>query len=413
MKKIGLVFMSFLMMIVFVGSTKAADIVDDGVMAYFTLTDQADIDACTRAENPSCPNGWRKLKTSDNQVVYCRDINKTWPSSSDGVDYSDEIDPMDAGLIYILENGYPNKSIVGDADKDRYITQGAIWLYVSNTNTFSNNFGDPSNLLPKMQELVSAAKASDVEQKISSGVIKGFSVDSDAMNLSSSGDYYVSSVIVPQISGVSKYLASVEGGQVLNASGESVNENTEFNVGDGFIVRVPSSSFNENSSVKITVSIKTNAHMISPVGNSGYQRVIGLSSTEKTLNKELVLTTASPKVCVDYVIVGNVKPDPSLTDPTPEKKCYDKGTKYTQENELTTRTNCKFNGWYTKDVLTGKWVDGTSLNGDMTLYGAWDCPAVVNVPKTAANTPLVILGLGLVSIVAGFGYYFIREKKVK
>ena len=181
------------------------------------------------------------------------------------------------------------------------------------------------------------------------------------------------------------------------------------NVGDGFIVRVPSSA-GTNNNVKVSISVKTKAHMISPVGNDGYQRVIGLSNVDKDISESVVLKTSS-KVCVDYVIVGNVKPDPALTDPTPEKTCYDKGTKYTQEGELTTKTNCKFNGWYTKDILTGKWTDGTNLNEDMTLYGAWDCPAVVNVPKTAANTPFIILGFGLISIVAGFGYYLLREKK--
>lgn len=408
MKKIGLIVMSFLMMIVCIGSTKAADIVDDGVMAYFELTNQADIEACTRTENPSCANGWSKLKTSDNQVVYCRDIDKIWPSDSDGVQYADEIDPMDAGLIYILENGYPNKTIVDGGDKDRYITQGAIWLYVTGSNNFTNNFGDPENLLPKMQELVSAARSSDVSEKINSGVISGISVDSNKMTLNNEGNYYVSSVITPQITGASKYSVSLSNGEVLSTSGSLVN--SELNVGDGFIVRVPSSA-GTNNNVKVSISVKTKAHMISPVGNSGYQRVIGLSTNDKTISKDLVLTTTNSEVCVDYVIVGNVKPDPSLTDPTPEKKCYDKGTKYNQENELTTRTDCKFNGWYTKDILTGKWVDGTSLNNDMTLYGAWDCPTVVDVPKTAANTPLIILGVGLVSIMAGFGYYMSTEKK--
>ena len=48
-------------------------------------------------------------------------------------------------------------------------------------------------------------------------------------------------------------------------------------------------------------------------------------------------------MCVDYVIVGDVRPDPDLTDPTPGTSCYDKGTKYNQEKELTTRQeNCKF-----------------------------------------------------------------------
>lgn len=411
MKKINLFLVSILMMFSFIGSSMAADVVDDGLMAFFTLTSQDDIDACSRAENPSCPNAWQKLKTSDNQVVYCRDVNKDWPKNGDGVEYSDDIDPMDAGLIYILENGYPNKNIVDGGEKDRYITQGAIWLYSTNSTTFTNNFGDPDALLPKMQELVSAAKASNVNSKINSGVINGFTVSSNEMTLSSDGNYYVSSVIKPQISGASTYNVTVAGGDILTAGGDVISENQNISVNDGFIVRVPAKSFNSGDVVKPLVSIKTKAHMISPVGNSGYQRVIGLSTTEKEIQKELFLNVKKPQVCVNYVIVGNVKPDPTLTDPTPEKKCYDKGTKYNEENELTTKTNCKFNGWYTKDILTGKWVDGTELQNDMTLYGAWNCPAVVDVPKTAASSPLIIVGIGFVAIAYGAGYYLLRANK--
>ena len=37
---------------------------------------------------------------------------------------------IDNGLIYILRNGYPEKSITGDNDKDYYITQTAVWWYL-------------------------------------------------------------------------------------------------------------------------------------------------------------------------------------------------------------------------------------------------------------------------------------------
>lgn len=407
MKKLKKLFVLMVMAISFIGSSKALDIVEDGVMAEFELRDQADIDACNRAENPSCANAWRKLKTSDGQVVYCRDVTKDWPTNSDGVDYSDGIDSMDPGLIYILENGYPNKTIIDGGDKDRYITQGAIWLYATNSNTFANNFNDPSGLLPKMQELVSTARSSDVSTRISSGIIKGFNYTSDELILD--GDYYVSSVIVPQISGVSKYKVTVPGGTIVKENGDVVNPNDELNVGEGFIVKAPVSLFSSSGVVKPLVSIKTKAHMINPVGNSGFQRVIGLSTVDKELSKELTLTI-SPKVCVDYVIVGNVKPDPKLTDPTPDKECFDKGTPYSEKPKLTTKTNCTFNGWYTKDILTGKWVNGTALNKDMTLYGAWNCPKVT-VPPTAANTPLIILGVGFLSIAVGFGYYSFYHKK--
>ena len=40
---------------------------------------------------------------------------------------------MNAGVAYILENGYPNKHFTGDSNKDYYITQLAVWWYLDDT----------------------------------------------------------------------------------------------------------------------------------------------------------------------------------------------------------------------------------------------------------------------------------------
>ena len=152
-------------------------------------------------------------------------------------------------------------------------------------------------------------------------------------------------------------------------------------------------------------------------------KVAALFTDEVKLEKTVTLTAkvstpttpGKPSVCVEYVIVGNVIPDPALTDPTPGKNCYDKGTKYTQESVLTTRQKtCKFKGWFTKETLTGKWIDKTALNKDLILYGAWDCEkgTTIEVPATAANTPIMILAVGSVIIIAGMGVYFYRSKKL-
>lgn len=409
MKKVSFIIVSFLVMFS-AGSVKAIDITDEGTMQYFTLTDQADIEACNRTDNPTCANSWSMLKTSDNQVVYCYDVEKEWPSSSDNVIYSDDIDTLDAGLIYILENGYPNKTIVDGGEKDRYITQGAIWLYVNGGTGFSNNFGDPEGLLPRMQELVSLAKNSNVKDNINSGIIDGFSSSSNVMTLTSDGKYYISSVIKPKIIGANEYKVSFFGGDILSENGTVILENSNLSANEGFIVRVPATY---SGVVRPSVTINTKAQMINPAGNNGFQRVIGLSTTMKEVSKSIDLSINKTGVCVNYVIVGNTVPDSKLTDLVPEKVCYDKGMKYSQEDGLKTRTNCKFNGWYTKDDLTGKWIDGTELNSDLTLYGAWTCPTVVKVPKTDSNTSLIIMGIGFISITCGYLLFLVKLEKIK
>lgn len=349
---------------------------------------------------------WAKLRTSDGDVAYCLDFGKSWPDSGTGLDYRDTIDPADAGLIYIIEHGandYRNPT-----NQERYVTQGAIWLYVTNSNTFSRPFNDPYGLLARMNELVSDAKRAKTSGNVNGGTIDDITGNSD-MLLSENGKYYESSLITPTVRGVSTYTVSLSGSsdaQIVSNSGEA---KTTFNAGEGFKVRV-SSTLGAGVSVGVNVSIKTKAYVLSPNVNGNYQRVISLGNAEKTISKSLNLRTVDT-VCVDYKIVGDVIPDPNLTDPTPGKNCVIKGSNYTQENKLTTRTDCTFKGWFLNENLSGSWTDGDALNNDMTLYGAWDCPEKVTVPPTAASTPLIILGSGLAIVAGGFGYYIFKVKK--
>ena len=402
--KISVLVVGFVFLILTVMPVKAAVTVsqDGQAISYFNCV-----------AGTSCNATWAKLKTSDGNVVYCLDLGNEWPSAS-GDEYSDEAIAMDAGLIYILENGYPNKSIVDSSladheDRDRYITQGAVWLYMTGGNNFENTT-DPDGVLPPMLQLVREARAARDSGDVGTALIKNINVSSNSMYLNNDGSYYVSSEITPEIIHASEYRVTVSGAEVLTSSG-SVSSDGRFNVGDSFLIRVPASAGN-NSNFKVKISIDSESFAISPiVTTDGLQRVAGLSRQKKVSTKEITLTTKTPKVCVNYVIVGDVRPDPSLTDPTPLDECFDKGYPYPQKPELTTRTDCTFNGWYTKDILTGKWVDGTALNEDLTLYGAWNCPTVVDVPPTAAQTPLIILGMGLLSVGVGYIYYYFKVKK--
>ena len=342
---------------------------------------------------------WAKLSTSDGKVAYCIDIPKSWPSG----DMMNKTDSVDGGLAYILENGYPNKKIVDGGDLDRYITQGAIRIYEGDTSFLGATDTTGQNIKEKMQALANAASSH-------TSSASNISVNANK-NMTLSDGYYVSSTITPTVSGASTYNVSLEGAPsgatVTSTSGQAKNT---FSAGEGFIVKVPSSSVGSSSTFNVKVSINGKSYVFAPT-DSSIQRVIALYEDEVVKEAKTSLTITSNKVCVDYVIVGNVKPNPDVTDPTPLKSCYDKGIKYNQEKELTTKENCKFNGWFTKDDLTGKWVDGTNLNNDMTLYGAWECATVVKVPKTAAQTPLIILGASLISAASALGYYVFKNKK--
>ena len=339
---------------------------------------------------------WAMLKTSDGKVAYCLDSGKEWPSSESMTTIDSS---LSAGLLYILENGYPNKVIIDGGEKDRYITQGAVWFYQN--NVLPTGVTDTYGLLPKMEELIVGARhASSAE----TGSLEGVDVASKDMSISIDKQYYVSSLITPKVSGVSNYSVSVSSGEAVDTNG---NVKSSFSSSEGFYVRTSS---NNPTDVNVTISIKSKGKILSST-NSHLQRIIYLSDEETDKSLSFKLSIKKDLVCVNYVIVGDVIPDPALTDPTPDESCYDKGTKYDQEKELTTRDgNCVFNGWYTGSDLKGKWVNGTALDQNLTLYGAWSCSTKVKVPPTPASTPLIVLGIGFASLAA-FGLLYLYSKK--
>jgi TQXA domain-containing protein len=361
---------------------------------------------------------WAKFRTSDGKVAYCMDVNKKWPEKTTDMTLSKE---ADNGLRYILANGYPYKSINGNNDVDRFITQAAVWWYLSDTgqtsdklsDDFTTNSADPYGVRASIKSLVAGAKSAQGTSTPTLSV----NVSNTNMSLSSDGQYFVSSEIAPTLSGTSAYNVAVTGapqGTIVTTTAGVTQ--TAFKSGEKFLVKIPVNALGQTTTINVNVTAigaTTKAYIYQPA-DSSYQRVVALYTDNTNLSKTINLTAKldKPKVCVDYVIVGSVKPDASLTDATPGKSCYDKGTKYNQEHTLTTRqTNCKFNGWYTKDTLTGKWTDGTALDNNMTLYGAWECGSEVTVPNTAANVSLIILGVGLVAIVAGVGIVIYKDKK--
>lgn len=362
-------------------------------------------------------NKWAKFKTSDGKTAYCMDLKKKWPEKTTNVSLVKE---ADAGLTYILQNGYPYKTIKGNGEHDQFITQAAVWWYLSDTNQtdkigteFTTGDTDMYGLRTYIQKLVNEAKNAKATAKTSLDV----KVNNSNMDVSKDGNYFISEEIAPSLTGATSYKVSVSGAPsgtvVTDTNGK---EKTTFNAGEKFIVKVPANAVGQTTTIKVTVSATGNslrAYIYQPTDTS-FQRLVALYPEEE-ISKTVNLTAKldKPRVCVDYVIVGDVKPDPSLTDPTPGKSCYDKGTTYNQEKGLTTRQEgCKFNGWYTKDNLTGKWVDGTALNNNMTLYGAWDCGTVVNVPNTASKLSLIAVGVGVLVIIAGVTIIIYRDKKM-
>ena len=67
--------------------------------------------------------------TADGRYLYCLNYHKK-TAQNVTADVIKNSGNVDGGVLYILKNGYPNKSITGDNDKDYYITQVAVWWYL-------------------------------------------------------------------------------------------------------------------------------------------------------------------------------------------------------------------------------------------------------------------------------------------
>ena len=55
----------------------------------------------------------------------------------------------------------------------------------------------------------------------------------------------------------------------------------------------------------------------------------------------------------------------------PEDEHIRKGTAYTSQKQEDTVENYIFEGWFTDEDCSNKYIDGTTLNTDITLYGKW------------------------------------------
>lgn len=116
-------------------------------------------------------------KTKDGVVVYDLDIDKKAVTSSQSATYAEN---GDAGLAYILENGYPNKTYTNNKGMDAYITQMAIWWYM-NEDALSSDFKnatadkDEYGLVEKTRTLVEEARGATPAAK--SGTAKIYVTD--------------------------------------------------------------------------------------------------------------------------------------------------------------------------------------------------------------------------------------------
>lgn len=233
--------------------------------------------------------------------AYCTNIHKTVAHNVT----ANYVSTMDAGVAYILENGYPNKSFTGDKNKDFYITQGAVWWYLDDVygtsnlgNGYKSSGSDSYNLRGYVRNLVAGAKnAKQVGYVRPSLSLK---VSDSKMQLSSDGAYYVSKEIDANAKNITdKYTVKVtsapSGTIITNVNG---NKQTKFSSGEKFLVKVPASSIAEGKTVNVEIKAGayrkfSKAYKYQPT-TSSMQPVAILSPFTYTAYDSIKLTATKP-----------------------------------------------------------------------------------------------------------------------
>ena len=269
---------------------------------------------------------------------YCLNIHKG--NASNTTQYLQK--EMNAGVAYILENGYPKKHFTGNKKKDFYITQGAIWWYLDDTTgtsylskSFKTNGSDKYGLRKYMKKLVSGAK--EAKKNGYSKPSLNAKVSSTKMTLSSDKKYYVSKAIDANAKNIDgKYKVSVtsapSGTIITDING---NKQTSFKASEKFLIKIPASKIAEgktvSAKVKITASSTINkAYKYAPK-NDSIQPITVLQPYTKSVSDTIGVKATKPKT---------PKPEPTPTPnnlPKPAKVSIlklDKDTNATVEGAV-------------------------------------------------------------------------------
>lgn len=198
-----------------------------------------------------------KVSTSG-ELMYCLNIHK-YTAQNSTAHLAGE---LDAGVAYIMLNGYPTKSFTGEKLKDYYITQTALWWYLDDTTgssnlsaSFKTNGSDQYNLRPHIKQLVTKAKEAR-KKGYTKTTIKA-SISDNTMSMSSDGKTYVSEEIKVSSTNISEYKVEITSGpEGTIAVDKSGNKQTTFKANETFRIKSPVSKV---SGTKETIKVKISA----------------------------------------------------------------------------------------------------------------------------------------------------------
>ena len=221
---------------------------------------------------------------------------------------------MDAGIAYILQNGYPNRSFTGDKQKDFYITQGAVWWYLDDTagtnnlgNGYKSTGSDSYNIRPYVKQLVEGAKVARAQGYYKPSL--DLTVSNTKMTLSSDKKYYVSKKINANAQNISdkftvRLTSAPKGTIIVNTKGD---KQTKFAPGEKFKIKVPASKIAEGKTV--TVKVEVGAYR-------SFYKAYKYQPTDKAM-QPVTVTEPFTYTVTDTIKLTATKPKTPTPPPTP------------------------------------------------------------------------------------------------
>jgi len=261
--------------------------------------------------------------TTDGRYLYCVEEAKDRVNNvkANLVTNSTKID---GGLVYILKNGFPEKSITGDNDKDYYITQTAVWWYLDSTrgtsnlnNEFKSTGADPYDMRKLVKNLVNGG----IAHRYDSTDTPETALEIAPLNskeLVLENNYYVSnSIKATKSSNVTEYTVTIDNPvkdiTIIPSTGQEFSYYNSFKIGvnDSFKIKVPASSITAGTTLNITATANGNtiykAYEYAPT-NSNMQNVALLEKTTPSVKATTSVSILTTKILIKKVDEKTNKP---------------------------------------------------------------------------------------------------------
>lgn len=330
----------------------------------------------------------------------------------------------DAGLAYILENGYPSKSITGDNNKDYYITQLATWWYLDETTGSTNlsqadktTSSDPYNLRPTIKNLVVKAKEAKTKGYATTAI--SLSVSNDGMTLSNDSNYFESSYITVNSTNITNYTVVINkapvGTIIVDAGGTAKNT---YAANEKFKVKVPAAKVTDTTmEIKISVNATgtvNKAYEYQP-SNKNLQNVGLLAPETKEVSASTTLSIESSKVTITKYDSKTGNPLAGahlvLIDPTGKEISWVSTTeahiiRNLPNGTYTVKEVKAPNGYKLSDKPTTFTISNSNRNIQVKIYND-PKTSVVNIQKIDGSTGKPLAGAILV-VRTGTGELVIR-----